>query len=86
MDVDDLMARGIYSCGVKVTYTDNPPECVDGQGRWNNSYVNGNIRPERHSNGGIHNFLRVSIDRLFAYCKGDNFNIHIWAWFGYFIC
>ena len=19
-------------------------------------------------------------------CKGDNFNIHIWAWFGYFIC
>ena len=23
---------------------------------------------------------------LFAYCKGDNFNIHIWAWFGYFIC
>ena len=23
---------------------------------------------------------------LFAYCKGGNFNIHIWAWFGYFIC
>ena len=22
---------------------------------------------------------------LFAYCKGGNFNIHIWAWFGYFI-
>ena len=25
------------------------------------------------------------INRLFAYCKGGNFNIHIWAWFGYFI-
>ena len=25
------------------------------------------------------------IDRLFAYCKGGNFNIHIWAWFAYFI-
>ena len=22
-----------------------------------------------------------SINRLFAYCKGGNFNIHIWAWF-----
>ena len=28
----------------------------------------------------------VRINRLFAYCKGGNFNIHIWAWFGYFIC
>ena len=27
-----------------------------------------------------------TILRLFAYYKGDNFNIHIWAWFGYFIC
>ena len=26
------------------------------------------------------------INRLFAYCKGGNFNIHIWAWFRYFIC
>ena len=26
------------------------------------------------------------INRLFAYCKGGNFNIHIWAWFGYSIC
>ena len=25
------------------------------------------------------------INRLFAYCKGGSFNIHIWAWFGYFI-
>ena len=24
----------------------------------------------------------VSIDRLFAYCKGSNFNIQIWALFG----
>ena len=22
----------------------------------------------------------------FAYCKGGNFNIHIWARFSYFIC
>ena len=29
--------------------------------------------------------LVVSITRLFAYCKGGNFNIHIWALFGYFI-
>ena len=29
-----------------------------------------------HTDGGI--------NRLFAYCKGGNFNIHIWAWFGYF--
>ena len=31
-----------------------------------------------------------SINRLFTYCKGGSFNIkkkiHIWAWFGYFIC
>ena len=27
-----------------------------------------------------------SIIELFGHCKGDNFNIHIWAWFGYFIC
>ena len=26
------------------------------------------------------------INRLFAYCKGGNFNIHIWAWVVYFIC
>ena len=26
------------------------------------------------------------INRLSAYCKGGNFNIHIWAWFGYSIC
>ena len=26
------------------------------------------------------------IIELFAFCKGGNFQIHIWAWFGYFIC
>ena len=31
-------------------------------------------------------YYTVSITWLFAYCKGGNFNIHIWAWFGYFIC
>ena len=29
--------------------------------------------------------IQSSINRLFAYCKGGNFNIHIWAWFDYFI-
>ena len=24
--------------------------------------------------------------RPFGYCKGGNFNFHIWAWFGYFNC
>ena len=28
----------------------------------------------------------LDIDWNFAYCKGGNFIIHIWAWFGYFIC
>ena len=27
-----------------------------------------------------------NINRLFAYCKGGHFDIHIWVWFGYFIC
>ena len=26
------------------------------------------------------------IIELFALCKSGNFNIHIWVWFGYFIC
>ena len=25
------------------------------------------------------------INRLFAYCKGDNLNMHIWSWLGSFI-
>ena len=28
----------------------------------------------------------IRIIELFVLCKGGNFNIHIWAWFGYFIC
>ena len=28
----------------------------------------------------------ITCNRVFAYCKGGNFNIQIWAWFGYFIC
>ena len=28
---------------------------------------------------------KVLITWLFLYCKGGNFNIHIWVWFGYFI-
>ena len=27
----------------------------------------------------------ISIIKLLGHCKGGNFNIHIWAWFGYFI-
>ena len=30
--------------------------------------------------------VSVIINRLFAYCKGGNLNIHTWASFGYFIC
>ena len=33
-----------------------------------------------------HQKIDLGITRLFAYCKGGNFNIHIWEWFGYFIC
>ena len=29
---------------------------------------------------------QFDINRLFAYCNGGNFNFHIWARFGYFIC
>ena len=32
------------------------------------------------------NIINFGITWLFAYCKGSNFNIHIWVWFGYFIC
>ena len=32
------------------------------------------------------NLSLMCINRLFAYCKGGTFNIHIWAWFSYFIC
>ena len=30
--------------------------------------------------------IRLSLMEGFALCKGGNCNIHIWAWFGYFIC
>ena len=30
--------------------------------------------------------MTLYINILFANCKGGNFNIHIWVWFGYFIC
>ena len=29
--------------------------------------------------------IPLDINRLFAYCKGGIFYIHIWVWFGYFI-
>ena len=29
--------------------------------------------------------IQPDINRLLAYCKGGNFNIHIKAWFSYFI-
>ena len=35
---------------------------------------------------GVHSTRQQGITWLFAYCKGGNFNIHIWAWFGYYIC
>ena len=30
--------------------------------------------------------LLDGIIELLAPCKGGNFNIHIWAWFGYYFC
>ena len=27
-----------------------------------------------------------SIIELLGHCKGGNFNIHFWTWFGYFFC
>ena len=30
--------------------------------------------------------LKSGIIELLGHCKGSNFNIHIWAWLGYFIC
>ena len=59
------------------------------------------LQPEPHSgeacNTLSHKSLTNVIERnvilsllciigLFGYCKGGNFNIHIWAWFGYFNC
>ena len=29
--------------------------------------------------------LYLDIIMLLGHCRGGNFNIHIWAWFGYFI-
>ena len=34
----------------------------------------------------MHASVVYSVNRLLAYCKGGNFNIHIWAWVDYFIC
>ena len=31
--------------------------------------------------GPVHDIIK-----LFAFCKGGNFNVHIWAWFDHFIC
>ena len=42
------------------------------------------VRVMSGSNYNISIFI-VAINRLFANCKGGNFNIHIWTWFGYFI-
>ena len=30
--------------------------------------------------------LQHRYNRTFVHCQGGNFNIHIWAWLGYFIC
>ena len=31
-------------------------------------------------------YWSISINRTFAFCKGGNFNVHTWAWFGYLTC
>ena len=53
-----------------------------------NTQVIRNYGPQsRGTAGALIFWLQVSgITWLFAYCKGGNFNIHIWAWFGYLIC
>ena len=42
--------------------------------------------PAIHKDPEIYEDPLVGINRLCAYCKGGNFNIHIWAWFGCLIC
>ena len=44
------------------------------------------IRGSRNSDRNSKRFHTNVITSLFAYCKGGNFNIHIWVCFGYFIC
>ena len=35
--------------------------------------------------GSFHKSIKCIIE-LMGHCKGSYFNIHIWAWYGYFIC
>ena len=52
------------------------------------------VSPRRHISmqcqlieiGIVWGLSRTVIIEPLGHCKGGNFNIHIWAWFGYFIC
>ena len=39
-----------------------------------------------HSSVSIWCIDKHHIIKLLGHCNGGNFNVHIWAWFGYFIC
>ena len=51
-----------------------------------NLYSLWNNYPQTPGDIQLMSVFKLYISRLFAYCKGGNFNIHNWAWSGYFIC
>ena len=51
------------------------------------TYTSTNLSPSSANTMNTKNMSGDScIMEFFGVCKGGNFNIHIWAWFGYFIC
>ena len=50
------------------------------------SYLRKTYHYKHTHSGTLSLHLVIFIIELFALCKGGNLNIHIWAWFGYFIC
>ena len=51
------------------------------------TYTSTNLSPSSANTINTKNMSGDScIMEFFGVCKGGNFNIHIWAWFGYFIC
>ena len=51
------------------------------------TYTSTNLSPSSANTMNTKNMSGDScIMEFFGVCKGGNLNIHIWAWFGYFIC
>ena len=51
------------------------------------TYTSTNLSPSSANTMNTKNMSGDScIMEFFGFCKGGNFNIHIWVWFGYFIC